>query len=187
MKMLVGVLFLFVINVNSYSQISTTEELELYESIMKYRKQKGLPRIPLSISLTQVAQMHVMDLADNKPDIGDCNSHSWSGNGKWTACCYTRDHKEAACMWNKPKELTLYPGRGYEIATGSNDCCSDFIMTAQYALEGWIESNGHHAVIINQGIWKDVKWKAIGVGLYKGFAVVWFGEESDPTTKVETK
>jgi uncharacterized protein YkwD len=51
-------------------------------------------------------------------------------------------------------------------------------MTANYALESWKESSGHNAVIINQGIWKN-QWNAIGVGVFKGFAVVWFGNEID--------
>ena len=62
---------------------------------------------------------------------------------------------------------------------GSNGCCSDFIMTANYALESWKKSSGHNAVIVNQGIWDDNKWNAIGIGLFKGFAVVWFGNEID--------
>ena len=46
-------------------------------------------------------------------------------------------------------------------------------------LKGWKESSGHNAVIINQGIWDDNNWKAIGVGISKGYSVVWFGEELD--------
>jgi len=173
----ISVLFLLFHSV--FGQTLTAEERVLYESIMKHRKQKGLSKIPLSAALTKVAQLHVVDLVEHKPDTGKCNSHSWSNKGEWTACCYTKDHKAATCMWNKPNELTDYPGKGYEIAAGSNDCCSDFVMTPEYALNGWIESKSHHAVMVNEGIWKDVKWNAIGVGLFKGFAVVWFGEEKD--------
>lgn len=171
---------LFFINV--FSQTLTKEEKELYDLLMDYRKQKGLAIIPLSPSLTTVAQTHVRDLADHKPDLGDCNAHSWSSGGSWTACCYTPDHRASACMWNKPRELTVYPGNGYEISCGSNDCCSDFVMTAAYALETWQKSSGHNAVITNTSIWHDRNWNAIGVGIYKGFAVVWFGEETDPAT-----
>lgn len=162
----------------SFSQILISEEKLLYDIIMKYRKEQGLPSIPLSASLTIVAQTHVKDLADHKPDLGDCNAHSWSSNGSWTACCYTPDHAQAKFMWSKPRELTSYQGKGYEIACGSNDCCSDFIMTSNYALESWKKSAGHNAVIINQGMWND-SWNAIGIGLYKGFSVVWFGHERD--------
>jgi uncharacterized protein YkwD len=82
-------------------------------------------------------------------------------------------------MWSKPRELTSYKGNGYEIACGSNECCSDFIMTAAYALQAWKKSTGHNAVIVNQSIWNDNQWKAIGIGLSNGFAVVWFGKEPD--------
>ena len=140
---------------------------------MEYRKEKGLPQIPISVSLTFVAQTHVKDLANNRPNNGICNAHSWSSNGKWRACCYTADHARAECMWSKPRELTNYQGNGYEIA-----CWSSADIDANQALAEWKSSSGHNAVIINQGIWKD-QWNAIGIGIYQGFAVVWFGKEFD--------
>ena len=151
------------------------EESKLYNLIMEYRASKGLPEIALSKSLTFVAQTHVKDLENNHPDIGNCNMHSWSNKGDWTPCCYTSDHARAQCMWGKPSELTSYKGNGYEIAYGS----SGLLVTALGALNGWKKSHGHNQVIINQGIWHDNNWKAIGIGIYKGFAVVWFGEERD--------
>jgi hypothetical protein len=166
-----------IFSITSYSQI-TEEEVKLYELIMEYRAEKGLEPIPLSSSLTIVAQIHVMDLAEEKPDLGDCNAHSWSNKGEWTSCCYTPDHAHAQCMWDKPRELTSYKGNGYEIACGSNDCCSDFVMTPEYALQSWKDSPPHNAVIISEGIWNE-NWNAIGVGIYKGFATVWFGNEAD--------
>lgn len=176
-SILIAISFLFT-SVISYSQILNDEERKLYSIIMEYRQEMGLSNIPLSMSLTYVAQAHVKDLVNNKPDVGNCNAHSWSSNGKWTACCYTSDHSKAEFMWSKPRELTSYRGNGYEIACGSNGCCSDFVMTADFALQGWKKSPGHNAVIINEGIWDD-QWNAIGIGLYKGFAVVWFGKELD--------
>jgi uncharacterized protein YkwD len=157
----------------SYSQILTDEERKLYNIIMQYRKEKGLPDISLSTSLTYVAQTHVRDLANNKPDIGNCNAHSWSSNGNWTPCCYTPDHAQAECMWSKPRELTTYIGNGFEIASWTSGQ-----MTSKTALELWKQSPDHNAVIINQGIWED-EWNAIGIGLFKGYAVVWFGNEID--------
>jgi hypothetical protein len=113
---------LFFISENSYSQTLSTEEKKLYDILMQYRKEKGLPAIPLSPSLTTVAQAHVKDLVNNKPDNENCNAHSWSAKGKWSPCCYTPNHAESKCMWSKPKELTTYTGNGYEIACGSNVC-----------------------------------------------------------------
>ena len=164
---------------SSYSQILNDEERKLYDLIMQYRNEKGLPKIELSTSLTFVAQAHVKDLVDNKPDSKNCNAHSWSSKGPWTAVCYTRDHSQAKYMWSKPRELTSYLGNGYEIACGSNVCCSEFVMTADYALNSWKSSKGHNGIIINEGVWNKRKWNAIGIGLYKGFSVVWFGEEID--------
>jgi len=33
--------------------------------------------------------------------------------------------------------------------------------------------------MINDGIWKQIKWNAIGIGIYKEYGVVWFGELMD--------
>ena len=160
---------------NTFSQILSTEEKNLYDMITEYRKENGLPYIPLSKSLTFVAQTHVKDLQTSGFVNSTCNMHSWSNNGPWTSCCYTSDHARASCMWNKPRELTSYPGNGYEISFGSYGAS----VNAEGALNGWKESHGHNSVIINQGIWADNNWKAIGVGISKGYAVVWFGEELD--------
>lgn len=157
------------------------EEKNLYDLIMAYRKQNKLPVIPISKSLTFVAQTHCKDLSENKPDnVTSCNPHSWSNKGEWTACCYTSDHKQAQCMWDKPRELTNYKGSGYEIAFGSSDSRYDnYTASSEAALEAWKKSSGHNNVILNKDIWKTQAWGAIGVAIYKGYSVVWFGEEAD--------
>jgi len=162
-----------------FSQPLSLEETKLYEILMQYRAEKGLTKIPLSSSLTFVAQTHAKDLVINKPDNDICNAHSWSSKGNWTPVCYTPDHAQAKLMWSKPKELTSYKADGFEIACGSNVCCTDFVMTAEYALKSWKMSKGHNAVIVNEGPWSTLNWKAIGIGIQNGFAVVWFGEELD--------
>ncbi|MCJ8329219.1 MAG: CAP domain-containing protein [Lentisphaeria bacterium] len=147
---------------------------------MEYRKEKGLPAIALSKSLTIVAQMHVRDLEINEPhkEASNCNMHSWSDVGeKWSGCCYTSDHKAAKCMWDKPRELTKYKGDGFEIAHGY--LSGDSKATAAGGLAGWKGSPGHNAVMINLGIWKKVKWQAVGIGIYEKYAVIWFGKEKD--------
>jgi hypothetical protein len=53
-------------------------------------------------------------------------------------------------------------------------------MTPKGALNGWKTSSAHNAVIINEGKWGAAHWQAIGVGMYKGYACVWFGRETDP-------
>lgn len=159
----------------------SAEELKLYQLVMAYRKANQLPEIPLSVSLTYVAQEHCKDLYTNKPDLKkNCNTHSWSDKGRWSSCCYTPDHKQSGCMWNKPRELTSYKADGFEIACGSSEPIYDnFVMTAEYALDSWKGSVHHNNVVLNKDIWKAVKWNAIGIGIYKGFAVIWFGQETD--------
>ncbi len=78
-------------------------------------------------------------------------------------------------MWKKPSELSNYQGAGYEIAywTSTGQC------RAKEALQGWKGSPGHNAVMINSGVWKNIKFNAIGIGIYRGFACVWFGKEKD--------
>lgn len=155
---------------------ASSEEMKLYELIMAYRKEKGLPPIPFSTKLTNVAQTHAKDLAENykfDPD-NKCNPHSWSKKGKWSSCCYTNDHKEAKCMWDKPKEIAGYESPGYEIAYFSSRGA-----TAEEGLAGWQKSAGHNPLLINEGMWEKAQWKAIGIGLYKEYGVVWFGELED--------
>ena len=156
------------------------EEQKLYDLIMQYRAEKNLPSIPLSASLTKVAQVHAKDVYYYYDEIpSGCNPHSWSGHGNWQKCDYYPDHRNAAGMWSKPKEITSYQGNGYEIVhyylpPTSGTC------TAEGSLRGWQHSSGHNAVIINLGIWSSTKWQAIGIGMYKGVACVWFGKETDP-------
>ncbi len=152
----------------------SAQAAELIELVNEYRAQNGLAAIPASPSLCRVGETHVGDLADNRPDADPgCNLHSWSGEGSWSACCYTEDHAEAQCMWDKPRELTDYPGNGYENAHAG-------VSTPEAALAGWKGSPGHNAVILNQDAWEDHPWGALGAGLNAGYAVLWFGEESDP-------
>jgi len=79
-------------------------------------------------------------------------------------------------MWSKPSELTPYTGNGYEIAFWTTDTA----FTAIEALTSWKTSPPHNSVIINFGMWQDSDWKAIGVAAEGNYAVVWFGDMSDP-------
>jgi hypothetical protein len=155
------------------------EEKKLYDLIMEYRKEKNLESVPLSAKLTLVAQIHAKDLSENfKPfDSGKCNLHSWSKKGKWESCCYTDDHKKAECMWSKPKEIAGYESSGYEISYYSGSGAN-----AVDGIAGWKESPGHNQVMINDGIWKQINWNAVGIGIYKEYGVVWFGTLKDDAT-----
>ncbi|MBK7213962.1 MAG: CAP domain-containing protein [Bacteroidales bacterium] len=160
--------------------LDETERL-LAKLINEYRASKGLPAVPLSASLSKVAQIHSKDLNGHHEYEGRCNLHSWSADGSWTSCCYTPDHRRASCMWDKPRELTAYPGDGFEIAYYNSRPPEDPMAYAKDIINGWKGSHGHNEVMVNLGTWNDVSWKAMGIGIYKGYATVWFGEVPDPT------
>ncbi len=160
------------------------KEWELHQALNKYRKDKGLPPIRLSKSLTLVAQQHVQNLLANPPKE-PCNNHSWHSGMGWSPCCYTADHAQAGCMWKKPLEIAGYPGDGFEIVATrmSKSRASDPMMPAEIdvdkAMEGWKKSPGHNRVMINLDDFRQVQWAACGVGITTGYAVIWFGEVHD--------
>ncbi len=156
----------------------TSEEAKLHRLINEYRARSGLSPIPLSLNLTKVAQTHAADLYYNNPHEDDqCNMHSWSEEGDWKPCCYTYDHANAECMWNKPREISNYKGDGYEIAFYISSVSG--ISMAEESLDSWKQSLPHNNVIINRGMFRNVEWNAIGIGIYKGYVTVWFGQEKD--------
>jgi uncharacterized protein YkwD len=162
----------------------TPEELSLLNQLNDYRETNGLSRIPASVSLSEVAQWHVIDLMINSPNSGNdqrgypCNSHSWSAWGHWSPVCYTADHNYASGMWSKPKEITgnTYDSAGFEISAW----VSPGSISASRALEAWKGSPAHKAVILEEGDWKGRSWPAVGIGMYQKYAVVWFGSTVDP-------
>lgn len=158
------------------------EEKKLFDLVMDYRKSKKLKPIPYSAKLTKVAQAHVRDLMDNfdYANRGDCNPHSWSDRGNWSACCYTADHSKASCMWDKPKEISGYAGNGFEIAYYSSGGAN-----AVEGLDGWKKSPGHNPLLINSGTWSKLEWKGIGIGIYGQYGVVWFSDGEEDTTKMK--
>lgn len=152
----------------------SSEELKLYNLVNNYRKLNKLSEIPLSKSLCYVAKVHVNDLQFNHPDTNDCNLHSWSQMGDWAECCYGREKINQTCMTSKPGELTNYPGKGYEIAFWESvDAQPDIVIDL------WKSSASSNDMMLSKGIWKGTIWKSLGVGILKGYAVVWFGKEDD--------
>ncbi|HYX36136.1 MAG TPA: CAP domain-containing protein [Oligoflexus sp.] len=159
-------------------QLTETEQT-LGRLINEYRQSKGLPAVPLSSSLSYVAQIHAWDTLTNHPDTGTdaagktCNGHSWSNKGTWTPVCFTG--LDGQHMWSKPRELTTYTANGFEISAGPFGST----VSPELALESWKQSAPHNDVILNQGPWNQ-QWKAMGVGIYQGYVHVWFGEANDP-------
>jgi Ca2+-binding RTX toxin-like protein len=158
-------------------------ELDLYHLITEYRTENGLPSIPLSESLTVTAGRHAIDTTANiwgkdleLPD--GANLHSWSD------AFYYFDHPDPEVMWDAPLRLgTPYSSASYEIsAAGYSDISA--------ALEGWKNSSGHNNVILNNDIWENQTWTAMGVGVEVGSGAndnyggrvyhVWFSTSVDP-------
>jgi uncharacterized protein YkwD len=150
----------------------------LADTVNAYRAQSGLPRIPVSAQLTRVAAAHAADLEANYRRNARCNMHSWSTRGDWSACCYTEDHAQRECMWNKPREITggVYTATGYEIVAWH-----EAPISPQRALQIWQGSPGHHAMIRNEAQWSDNTWRAMGAAQSEHYAVIWFGEDADRT------
>ena len=154
-------------------QCAEDEEVQLYELLTEYRRINNLPPIPISKSLSYVARVHAMDLSFNRPDFGGCNPHSWSDKGDWTPCCYARDGKRIECMNKKPRELTAYKAKAWEIVYEGGEKA-----IAMDAFELWKDIGLTRDYILNQGKWAK-SWKAIGIGFYDNYACVWFGEGDD--------
>ncbi len=155
-------------------------EIQLFEAINKARKDKGMKEVAVSTNLTLVAKFHTQDLTNNEPFDEGCNPHSWSDGGEWEPCCYTDNHSNTGCMWKKPSELTDYKSDGYEIVAfwQSGENPSEEI-SAEKALQLWLDSRGHSNVIFNNQSFRKVEWNAIGVAIHGNYASVWFGVEKD--------
>jgi hypothetical protein len=152
------------------------EEWKLYKMINEYRKQYDLPPIPISRSLSYVANTHVKDLFFHHPDVEPCNFHSWSNKGPWTPFCYPGDEDKKRSVWDKPKELTGYPGKGFEIIFWEN---STVIIDSVIVF--WKSYDYFNSFLMNTGKWQNKKWNAIGIGICQNFAAAWFGEAPDST------
>jgi hypothetical protein len=149
-------------------------EWKLYRMVNEYRHQYDLPPIPLSKSLSFVASTHAKDLFLNHPEDSPCNFHSWSDKGPWKAFCYPADENKKNSVWDKPKELTRYNNKGYEIVYWEN---STVIIDS--VINFWRSIEYFNSFLMNAGKWQGRTWNAIGIGIYENYAVAWFGEVPD--------
>jgi hypothetical protein len=182
MKSYLIVLFVFISGL-SFSQLPVVsdyqrhcvndEERKLYNLIMSYRSEHQLPAIEFSKSLSYVARVHAIDLTQYRPDFGGCNPHSWSDKGNWKPCCYAQDENRIACMNQKPKELTGYKSKAWEVVYFGGEAA-----TAGDAFGLWKEIALMNDYLLNSGKWTK-QWASIGVGIYGEYACVWFGEGAD--------
>lgn len=154
--------------------------LDLANAINTYRAQNGLPAIPISRSLSYVAATHVKDLRES-PKVGaQCNGHSWTSKGPWTACCYTADHAQAKCMWDKPLEVAKFKATGFEITIGQPGELSGVVLDSNKAISMWQGSPLHNEVILNKGTWQKTTWRSMGAGIVDSHACAWFSDQPDP-------
>ncbi|RLD36839.1 MAG: hypothetical protein DRI74_08235 [Bacteroidetes bacterium] len=186
MKKIVFFLFLsiglFIVNTKTLAQTDTipddfcisTEEYQLYQLINDYRKAFALPQIALSKSLSYVAITHARDLSVNFNPDTICNMHSWSDKGRWKPICFPSEQSKKNNIKFKAKEIIGYSSEAYEITYWSN-----VENSPRQILSFWRENKISADLLINRGNWENKSWKAIGIGIEDGYAVVWLGEGID--------
>ncbi|MBC8319351.1 MAG: SPOR domain-containing protein [Bacteroidetes bacterium] len=150
------------------------QEENLFNMINLLRADYEKPILQLSASLSYVAKLHVNDLQHNNPDTSICNLSSWSDNGKWTPCCYNKYLHDPGCMWDKPKELTPYTYRGYELVTFFEE---DFNIDTIINL--WSDSREVLNMIFTNDEYSNKKWMCAGIGISENYVSLWFGQRTD--------
>ena len=158
----------------------STDEVTLFNKLNQLIDEYGKTELELSASLSYVASTHVDDLLNNKPDTSVCNLSSWSDKGDWTACCHNPYVPQQDCMWDKPKELTTYPYRGYELVSFFEDG-----FNTDSVMQLWTASKQVLDMILTEGNFKKKKWICMGVGMNKNYVSVWFGQRSDKVKEPE--
>lgn len=150
------------------------DEKNLYNAINTLLTEYDQKTVKLSASLSYVAKLHVNDLLVNKPDTSVCNLSSWSDKGDWTPCCHNPYVPQQDCMWDKPKELTSYPYRGYELVAYFED---DFNVDSVINL--WSSSKSVLDMLLTRGNFSEKKWVCMGAGINERYVSVWFGQRPD--------
>lgn len=153
--------------------ISDTEH-QLFNCINQLLIENGEKALSLSKSLSYVAKLHIGDLSENHPDTSICNLSSWSDKGDWTACCYNSYVPTPDCMWDKPKELTDFRYRGYEMALYfEEEFNSDTIMQLLYS------SKKALAMLLTKDNYSSKKWICIGIGINENYTSIWLAQRAD--------
>ena len=156
----------------------SAEEMHLFDQINELRSDFNKTKLKISASLSYVAQTHVNDLLNNRPDTSICGLSSWSDNGNWKACCYNPYVLDEDCMWDKPKELTSYPYRGYELVTFFEDK-----VATDSVIRLWSSSREALDMILTRERYGQKKWICVGVGINEHYVSVWFGQRADKAGK----
>jgi hypothetical protein len=153
----------------------SAEENLLYQMVNQYRQEQGKEAIAISSTLTRVANRHLLDWEKNA-ELFSRQGRYWRLG--WSDCPYNADDSTTFdCVWKAPQRLSKnYSARGYEII-----CLGNSSITAKAALDCWKQSQVNRDIILGEGEWSDYRWKAIGIGIELGRAVIWFSTESDST------
>ena len=153
----------------------SNDENRLAGLINSLRKQSRLPEITFSSSLTLVAKLHVNDLQTNRPDTSICSTASWSNKGNWTPCCFTALAPQFECIWNKPKELTNYPFRGYEITH-----YEEGIVEVDSLFSLWSKTPAVLDMLLGRNAHSDKRWTVMGLAVGENYVSLWLGQRPDP-------
>lgn len=160
---------------NSIEELCLSQqESELVDIINGFRTENGMPEVKISRSLCYVADVHAKDLYFFYDERSGGSMHSWSDKGRWNACLYQNPKTDGRCMHNKPSELTSYQGLGFELVYWDNTR-----NESQNAFKTWLETNDNRNLLLNEGKYVAFDWNAVGVRVFKGYVVVWFGTTSD--------
>jgi hypothetical protein len=143
-------------------EISSPEK-ELYQIVNEYRVQNDLSQVPLSETLSVVANRHLLDLVINVKSF----THGWSN------CAYDmKDQKTWDCVFESPKRLNSgYSGKGYENLYRNKTGNASAIL----AIDAWKKSDIHNSLILNLKTFKDMKFDALGIAINGQYAALWFG------------
>lgn len=152
----------------------SVQEKALYDRVNNLREDYGKNRVEYSASLSFVAKTHVLDLLENSPDTSVCNLSSWSDKGNWAPCCFNPYVPDQDCMWEKPKQLTGYPYRGYELVSYFEDT-----LSVDSVINLWSDAREVLDMILTDGNYSKKRWICMGVGMNAHYVSVWFGQRSD--------
>merc|ERR1712110_925119 len=144
---------------------------DLEALVNRERGSSGLRPLHCDANMRWVAYQHLDDAdegAQQNLAWGDeCNLHSWLVK---FPCCYTSDHANGKCVWNKPLQLSGWDDRtGFEISAWRSDK-----MSATQAINQWRGSFGHYDVIMGRSGWDDLK--TVGCGYRNNHAHCWFAK-----------
>jgi hypothetical protein len=78
-------------------------------------------------------------------------------------------------VWDKPRELTKYPSKAYEIVYWENTPLEKDTIIMVWKTEEYFNN-----FLLNSGKWQGKQWQAIGLAVYENYACAWFGEDPDP-------